>query len=262
MILPWYAFNKANGNAICTVIISNKSGISNKSTLCYMYFFINYSNTIAYSVNLSGTPVLKQDTLIQVQNSWNHCFNSPGLMSQVSWTPRGAPLSDAGYPVSGNSPKNWAALSATWMRGGWLVPSTHPSPAQGLVWGFGRILTGRQHSIPLHSLVSFITWSGLWGLMQSAHTGPKTPTRVWMFSLAWCSDGKLEGAWWGFIDLLCVVGLWCCSGLADLPPDSEIQSRVWRPQSPPSTQSGKCITHKSATKVSFWMMTLFDHLST
>ncbi len=49
-----------------------------------MSFFINYSNTIAYSVYLSVTPVLKQDILIQVQNSWNHGFNSPGLMSQVS----------------------------------------------------------------------------------------------------------------------------------------------------------------------------------
>lgn len=207
------------------------SGMSNTIILCYMSFLINYINTIAYSVYLSVTAVLKQNTLFQVQNSWNH--NSPGLMSQVSWTPRGGSLSDAGYPVSGNSPRNWAALSATWMGGGWLVLSTHPSPAQGLVWGFGRILTGRQHSIPLHSLVSFITWSGLWGLMQSAHTGPKTATRVWMFSLAWCSDGKLEGAWWWFIDLLCVVGLCCRGGLADLPPGQwDPEQGLASPESP------------------------------
>lgn len=212
-----------------------------------MSFFINYSDTIDYSVYLSVTPVLKQDTLIQVQNSWNHCFNSPGLMSQVSWTPRGAPLSDAGYPMSGNSPRNWAALSATWMRGGWLVPSTHSSPAQRLGLGFGRILRGRRHSIPLHSLVSFITWSGLWGVTQSAHTGPKTPaTRVWTVShvwspdcarwdrsVAWCSDGKLEGAWWWFIDLLCVVGLCCRGGLDDLPPGQcDPEQGLGSPKSP------------------------------
>lgn len=48
MILLWYAFNKAHGNIMYFFV--QLSGISNKNNLCYMSFFINYSNTIVYSV--------------------------------------------------------------------------------------------------------------------------------------------------------------------------------------------------------------------
>ena len=83
-------------------------------------------------------------------------ISSPGLMSHVSWTPSGAPpSSEDGYPNSGSSPMNCAALSRRWT--GWpsSEPARHASPTQGLGRGWRRIRSGSLHSIPRQSRVSF-----------------------------------------------------------------------------------------------------------
>lgn len=82
----------------------------------------------------------------------------PGLMSHVSWTPSGAgPSSGGGYPSSGKSPRNCAALSDRCTGAGWLAAlctlSTHSSPTHGFARGFARILSGSLHSMPRQSRV-------------------------------------------------------------------------------------------------------------
>lgn len=51
-------------------------------------------------------------------------------MSHVSWTPRGAlPSSGEGYPSSGKSPRNCAALSDRWTGGGSWLPAAAAAAA-------------------------------------------------------------------------------------------------------------------------------------
>ena len=109
-------------------------------------------------------------------------------MSHVSWTPRGAPPSSGeGYPSSGKSPRNCAALSDRWTGGGsWLLPAAaaaeetlssdptrHPSPTHDLARGLlGRILGGSLHSIPLQSRVSLVGWNCFTRAAQSTSVHP------------------------------------------------------------------------------------------